>query len=194
MPESSMPPPPKHGGGAFIGAVVVMLLLMGGLLYWKFGGKEAPPPPPPPPLKTAAAFDEAPPPPPPIEPDAGKKVEEKKATKKVVASGPGPCGGTCKGDVPAALRGALQASAGSARGCYERALRQNAMLQGKVVVSVRVGSNGAACGASLASDTLGDPSVSSCVLQKFKSGTFPAPIGGCAEVAVPISFIPKTSK
>jgi hypothetical protein len=194
MPETSLPPtPPKQGGGAFIGAVILMLLAMGGLLYWKFGGKEAPPPPPSA-INTASAaphFDDAPPPPPPAEPDAGKKDAPKK--RAIVSSGGGGCG-VCSGDVSPQLKSSLSGAAGSVRGCYERALRQNQMLQGKLVVSVKIGSHGQPCSASLASDTLGDGSVASCVLQKFRSGTFPAPIGGCVDVKVPISFMPKTGK
>ena len=62
------------------------------------------------------------------------------------------------------------------------------------MVAVKIGAQGNACGASLASDTLGDAAVASCVLQKFRSGTFPAPIGGCVDVQVPINFTPKTGK
>jgi hypothetical protein len=174
--------------------VIVMLLAMGGLLYWKFGGKgEAPVSAPLPKSSAPAAriFEEPPPPPPPAEPDAGKK--DPVAKKHLVASGGGGCG-QCTGDAPPALRSALSGAAGSSRGCYERALRQNPMLQGKLVVSVKIGSHGSPCGAALVSDTLGDPSVSSCVLQKFRSGMFPAPTGGCADIKVPISFMPKTGK
>jgi hypothetical protein len=192
MPESTTPPP-KHGSSsAFIGAVILMLLAMGGLLYWKFSSKETPTAQLPIPSATATpVLEEAPPPPPPIEPDAGKVQEPVK--KKVVASGGGGCG-TCSGEVPPQLRSALASAANSARGCYERALRQNAMLQGKMLVSVKVGTQGNSCSANMVSDTLGDPSVATCVLQKFRGGSFPAPKGGCAEVNVPISFIPKTAK
>jgi hypothetical protein len=165
-----------------------MLLLMGGLLLWKFKGKEEPPPPPPtppPPVAEGPKFEEAPPPPPPEEPEKKDDVQTK---KRVVASGNSGCAASCSGDAPAGLRAALAGAANSVRGCYERALRQNETLQGKLVVAVKVGPHGAACGASLASDTLGDPSVASCVLSKFRSGTFPAPIGGCVDVKVPISF------
>jgi outer membrane biosynthesis protein TonB len=196
QPQTSMPPPPKHhGGGAFIAAAIVMLLAMGGMLYWKFGGKEPAPAPAPLPKASAPAapiFEEAPPPPPAAEPDAGKK--DTTAKKHLVASGGGGGCGACSGDAPPALRSALGGAAGSARGCYERALRQNAMLQGKLVVSVKIGPHGNACGAAVVSDTLGDPAVSTCVLQKFRSGVFPAPSGGCVDVQVPISFMPKTGK
>jgi hypothetical protein len=197
MPETSVPPPPKnHGGGAFIGAVILMLLAMGGLLYWKFrSSKEEPPAPAATvaPSATAPHFDEAPPPPPTTTPDAGKAPAPTK--KHIVSSGGNPsCAAVCKGDAPAGLRAALAGAAGSVRGCYERALRQNQMLQGKLMVAVKIGAQGNACGASLASDTLGDGAVASCVLQKFRSGTFPAPIGGCVDVQVPINFTPKTGK
>lgn len=197
MADTSMPPPKQGGSGAFIGAAIVMLLAMGGLLYWKFGTEEEKPAPEPPPSATAEkqpVFDEPPPPPPPPEPeDAGKEEEEpeKKATKRV-ARGSSGCSGTCSGGAPASLRQALGAKAGQARGCYERALRNNAMLQGRLVVAVRVSPYGSVCSASIASDSLGDPSVASCVAQKFRGATLPKPEGGCVDVQVPISFKPKT--
>jgi hypothetical protein len=198
MPETSLPPPPpkNHGGGAFIGAVIIMLLAMGGLLYWKFGGKDAPPVAiaPPPSANTAPTLEEAPPPPPPDEPDAGN-LKQASTKKRLVASGNGGgCSGTCTGEAPFALRSALSGAAGSVRGCYERALRQNQMLQGRMEVAVRVGAHGNSCSANIANDSLGDPSVASCVLQKFRAGQFPSPSGGCVDVKVPISFMPKTGK
>lgn len=192
MPETTPPPAKHHGGGAFVGAVILMLLAMGGLLYWKFGRTPDAPPPAPsaPPAPQAPVFEAPPPPPPPAEPDAGKKEEGPR--KRLGGSGAGACGGTCKGDVSPTLRTQLAGTAGSARGCYERALRQNSTLQGRLVVSVRISSSGSVCSASLANDSLGDPSVASCVLQKFRSGAFAPPVGGCADVQVPISFMPKT--
>lgn len=195
MAESTRPPPPKTGGGGFIAAAVVMLLLMGGLIYWKVKGGEDKPEPvatttpvasPPPPVLEAP-----PPPPPPIEKveDAGKKVV--KASGKGYVGG-GVCSGECKGTAPAALQGALRGKAGAARGCYERALRQNAMLQGKIMVAVRVGPQGQVCSANIVSNTLGDPGVASCVLGMFRSSSLPPPNGGCVDVQVPMNFVPKT--
>jgi len=195
MPETSMPPPPKHqGSGAFIGAVIVMLLLMGGLLWWNFRPKPEEPKAnlPPPPTAPPRTDEEAPPPPPPIEPDAGKKVEA--PVKKKVAStggGGGGCAATCNGSAGAPLQGALSGAAGSVRACYEKALIQNQMLQGKMIVAVKIGPTGSVCNANIQSDTLGDGRVASCVLNRFRGGSFPPPSGGCADVRVPISFTPK---
>ena len=189
---STTPPPPKGGSGGFIAAAIVMLLLMGGLIYWKLRGGEEPKqatPPPPPPSATQAALEEPPPPPPKlVEEDAGKAPQ-----KTVVRKGGGSfgCGGDCSGPSPQ-LQAALRGKAGQARGCYERALRQNNLLQGRVVVSVRIGPQGQVCNANIVQNALADPSVAGCVVQMFRAGSFPAPQGGCAEANVPMNFIPKT--
>ncbi len=202
MPESKPPPssvamPPKHGGnGAFVAAAAVMLLLMGGLIWWKVGGKD--PVPPAAPLKTASAEPqslEAPPPPPPppvVTVDAGKQQEQRGTKVGGKWTGPSGCAGDCTGTAPPGLKSALGAKAGQARGCYERALRQNPMLQGRIVIGVRVGEKGQVCSAGISSNGTGDPGVASCVLGMFRSASFPAPNGGCVDVNVPMNFVPKT--
>lgn len=188
----SVAPPPKGGSGAFIGAAVAMLLLMGGLIFWKMRGgaqPQQPTAPPPPPPTTPQVFEAPPPPPPPLPPveeDAGKKP-----VTKLVGGGGGGCAGECKGTATAALQSALAGKAGAARGCYERGLRQNAMLQGRLVVSVRVGPTGQVCSAGVASNGLGDPGVASCVVGLFRSASFPPPQGGCVDTQVPMNFVPK---
>lgn len=177
----SLAPPPKSGGGGFIVAAIVMLLLVGGLVWWKTRAKDEPKQavnvPPPPTTSEAPVLETPPPPPPPPEPDAGKEVKPNTGKVKYTGGGNGGCGGECKGTASAGLRSALRSRAGQARGCYERALRQNSMLQGKIVVSIRVGPSGQVCSANIASNSVGDPGVASCVLGMFRSGTFPAPEG-----------------
>jgi hypothetical protein len=185
------PPPPKSGGsGPFIIAAVVMLLIMGGLIFWKMGGSE--------PAKTDApmaattptpqGLDEPPPPPPPppVEEDAGKPEEKQKAK---VGGGGNPCAKECTGTPTGALQSALSGRAAQSRGCYETALRNNATLEGTLVVRVKVGPNGQVCSARASNDGLHDPGVTNCVINKFSSATLPAPEGGgCAEVDVPMRF------
>src|SRR5690606_35677936 len=148
-------------------------------------------PPPPPPAPTPM-LEEPPPPPPPVEelPEAGAEEQPKTTVKR--PTGGGGCAGECTGTASANLRSALRAKAGQGRGCYERALRQNAMLQGRLVVTVRIGPGGQVCSARVSENALGDPSVAQCVLQSFRAGRYPAPEGGCVEVAVPMNFVPKT--
>jgi hypothetical protein len=193
---STTPPPPKTGGsGGFIAAAVVMLLLMGGLIYWKLRGTEEPPqaaPTPPPPSATHATLEEPPPPPPPpvVEEDAGSKTTRNVIKGKGGNTGGG-CGGECSGPSPQ-LQAALRGKAGQSRGCYERALRQNNLLQGRLVVGVRIGPQGQVCSAGIVQNSLGDPGVASCVVQMFRAGSFPATGSGCAEANVPMNFVPKT--
>ena len=44
------------------------------------------------------------------------------------------------------------------------------------------------CSASITNDTLHNPSVSQCVLGKFKARSYPKPQSGCVVVNVPIAF------
>lgn len=117
------------------------------------------------------------------------------APKPVVANAqnkrPSPCDATCGGTATAELQSALRAKAGQARSCYERALSHNSELQGSLAVQVRIGPGGEVCAATLAKDKLGDPTVTGCVVQRFRGGPFPKPSGGCVDVEVPINFVPR---
>lgn len=57
---------------------------------------------------------------------------------------------------------------------YNRALRQNASLQGKMVVKIVIDPNGKIVEASLVSSELGDPDLEAKILQRIKLITFPA--------------------
>ncbi len=188
MPDSSIAPPVKGGSAGFIVAALLMLLLIGGLIFWKMrGNEEKPVVTPPPPDSKPMVFEQPPPPPPPPvpeEPDAGKKKVARVGTPS------GGCSGSCTGD-SALTRSGLSGKAGQARGCYERALRNNNTLAGHLTIAVRVGPQGQVCSASVASNSLGDPGVASCVVQMFRSSSFPPPQGGCMDAQVPMNFVPK---
>jgi hypothetical protein len=196
MSETTTPPPPKSGSGGFLAAAAIMLLAMGGLIYWKVAGDEVPSEPVAPPPTVAAKEPEPeldlppPPPPPPVEKDAAADAEpEKQAVKRApVNTG---CSGECGGREAPQLRAVLSGKAAQARGCYERALRQNPQLEGRLAVAMRIGLQGQVCSASLVNDGLGDPAVATCVLQNLRSMTYPAPKGGCVDVQVPMNFVPK---
>jgi hypothetical protein len=192
MPESSAAPaPPKSGNAGFVVAALIMLLLIGGLIFWKMrGSEEKPVATAPPPASTPEIKLEAPPPPPPPPPEAEEDAGKKPNGKKFVGTPTGGCAGPCTGD-SALTRSGLSGKAGQARGGYERALRNNNTLSGRITMSVRVGPQGQVCSASVASNTLGDPGVASCVAQMFRSSSFPPPQGGCMDAQVPMNFVPK---
>ena len=194
---SPIPERPRGGRGWVI--IALLALVAGGAALW---AKQRPQPTPvaaaaPPPKPAAPVQLAEPPPPPPPEPEPvvapppeeAKPVEAPKAAGKRLPKG---CDAkVCTGTDTMEIHGALGAKAGQGRGCYERALSRNAELQGKIEVDVRIAPSGEVCSAALAKDTLQDPAVTSCVLQRFRSGQFPKPGGGgCLDTRVPINFVP----
>ena len=175
--------------------IVALLLFAGaGLVgYLLLRGDDQPPPPPPPerPIEPAGGglvtappppLPDLPPPPPPEEPDAGPQ--------KIVRKGSG--GGRCNGTIDAAaVRRYAQQHSGSLRRCYERRLKQNNTLSGRLEIGLTVGSGGQVQGARITSDSVRDPEVAACVRQAVGSWRLPAPQGGCVNVAYPISFTPR---
>jgi outer membrane biosynthesis protein TonB len=143
----------------------------------------APPPPPEEDAGTDAGTD-----------DAGTEEPVKTASTggKPTAGPAGACAkcgakGTKAGS---ALKAAVRGTAGTAHGCYNRALREGG-AQGKMTVGVSVGTTGSVCGVSVISDTVGNPSLTSCVLSKFKGRTYPKPESGCVTIGVPLNFTVK---
>lgn len=193
-PNLSAAPPKEPGGRSFLIAALVMIALIAGLLIWKSNSSEPEAAAPEPPPKAAApprpVLDPLPPPPvddipPPPAPEPAKAEPEKPARRRNTG-----CDGACTGKETPELLSALRAKGGQARSCYERALTHNSSLQGNLVISVRIGPGGEACSASASSDTLGEPSVTNCIVQRFRTGKFPKPSGGCVDVAVPIKLVP----
>jgi outer membrane biosynthesis protein TonB len=201
-PSLSPSPPESRGRGAktaIIIACVSLAVLAAVLVSLLRSEPAAEPAPTPAPAKavTPAAQQAEPPPPPPPEPEpqpaAVIAAPEAKPAEAPKAGPKKPKGcevEECKGNAGVDIHGALRAKAGQVRSCYERALVNNAGLQGKVEVDVRIAPSGEVCSAGIAKETLGDPAVLACVLQRFRSGQFPKPSGGCIDTRVPINFVP----
>jgi len=198
MSETTPPVPKSGGSGPFILAAIVMLLLMGGLIFWKMksGGGETAKVEAPKPTATPEqpVLDEPPPPPPPpvASTDSSAKPDDTKpGTKKVGSTVAGAACGVCSGEPNPGLPGALGGKAGQSRACYEKALSSNTTLSGRMTVSLKISQQGTVCSAQVKSD-MNNPLVENCVLQSFRSATFPAPKGGCVDASVPLYFKPKT--
>ena len=201
MPVSSQPPPSdripeKSGGSLYLLGALALVGAAVGLYFWK---KPAPPPTTPQTNAVTAATTTtadgpvavfAPPPPPKLDDDADAGADAGKGPIKSSSGGgavsPGPCAGSCNGPGTPALKAALSGKAGSARGCYNRALRTSE-VSGSMTVRVQVGPSGQVCSASITNDSVHSNEVSSCVLGKFRGASFPAP-GECTTVDIPISF------
>lgn len=175
--------------------LAVLLFAGAGVVGWILLKPDPPPPPPPPErpiepqgggLVTAPPppLPELPPPLPPEEPDAGSPA-------KVVKKGGGG-GGRCNGTVDTgAVRRYATQNSGSLRRCYERRLKQNNQLSGRLEIGLTIGSGGQVQGARIVSDSVRDPEVAACVRQAVSGWRLPAPQGGCVNVTYPISFTPR---
>jgi hypothetical protein len=195
MPQLSLPPkPPTSSSGVryiiaailLLAAIVVLILIA-----LKRTGDQSPAPAASLPAATTPAFIEPPPPPP---PPAAEEPAADAAVNHVATGSFNPCTAKCSGAPSLALSSAVASRASAARPCYERALRVNSALQGKLMVSVRIDPQGNVCGASVSQDAIHSPEVTNCVLGIFRSAKFPAPAGGCMDYNIPLSFVPREGK
>jgi len=197
---SKAPPPsskaagvPPSGNGKYIAIALVLVGLIGAAIAWKTCQPPPPPPPPPvvdagPPVKTTGRNpDDDVPPPPPIEdagPDAGKKIIYITKSDQCDAK-------KCTGTSSPELETMLAFRVKQAHRCYDQALAQDATLKGKISIQVRVGAQGGVCSAGVASNDMGSPGVANCVVNYFRGANFPPPKGGCADMNIPINFVPR---
>jgi hypothetical protein len=192
-PPSSRPPTPPSGGNAKYAIVAVVLLLgAGGLFVLRGNSSKQDPPALPPPVPSTSAstadtnplLDDIPPPPP-----ADTTPEAGKPNVVYVPAGSG-CDGKCTGRAPPELGQALQVRANQARRCYNSALSSDPTLKGHFSIAVRVGPSGNVCSAAVAGNDMSSPVVANCAANMFRSGSYPAPAGGCVDANVPMAFVP----
>jgi hypothetical protein len=77
---------------------------------------------------------------------------------------------------------------GAIKACYERALKRNPTLSGKVVIHWTITQAGTVSGVDVEQDTLGDAEVASCIKALVARWRFPAPSGGSVDVSFPFVF------
>jgi hypothetical protein len=83
------------------------------------------------------------------------------------------------------IRGQL----GGIRSCYERALRNNPTLSGRLEVRFTIGGAGRITSIS-SSGLSASPDVGTCVEQRIRGLVFPRPEGGAVEFSFPFTFTP----
>ncbi|MBZ0271417.1 AgmX/PglI C-terminal domain-containing protein [bacterium] len=89
------------------------------------------------------------------------------------------------------VRGYIMGRIGLVRSCYERALKLDPTLQGKVGVSFNIGADGGVTSCSVASNTISNQSVADCVCRSVGRFHFPVPPeGGAATVNYSFIFTP----
>lgn len=88
--------------------------------------------------------------------------------------------------LPPAFKEVFDLRAIQIQGCYERRLKLNPALRGKITLRIQVNAAGTVEEASLDVDTLSDPGVGQCALGAIKRWKFPE--GNEAEVVFPFLF------
>jgi len=75
------------------------------------------------------------------------------------------------------------------KGCYQRALKRNPKLTGKIAIRIIINASGKVTEVEIDADSLGDSAATSCIVGYARRWRFPPPEGGgTAEVAVPFIF------
>jgi len=116
--------------------------------------------------------------------DTGGAATEKKVSGVVKSEAP-----AVDGDLdPSIVSKEVRSRLGAIKACYERALKRNPNLSGKVVVHWTITAAGTVSGVDVESDTLGDNEVGSCIKSLVARWRFPAPSGGSVEVSFPFVF------
>lgn len=86
---------------------------------------------------------------------------------------------------PAVVRRVVQRHVNEVRFCYESALVADATLEGDVAIRVDIGGDGSVTNAGVASSTVSEPSVASCIADAVRRWRFAAPRG---TASVDLSF------
>lgn len=191
-------PPPTPGGGNLKYGIIGGVLIVATIAIW-FGMQSCEEPPPVAPVaevdagvgRSMALVDDdlvIPEPTPDSGPPVDAAVRIRYVTRYV---GGGGGNWNCSGDIDAtAARRALSQYNLQFRNCYERRLKVNNTLAGRVTLQMRVGRTGAVSGVR-AGGSLRDAQVLSCVRNIAQRITFPNPTGGCAVVSAPFNFTPR---
>lgn len=113
---------------------------------------------------------------------------ERKIRSRVRRSDPRTLGGTGFLDT-AEVNRIVKRGLGAIKGCYERALRRDPTLEGKVAVRFTVIGTGRVSRASTPQNEL-TPEVGACITSAFQRFRFPPPDGGQAVFEYPFFFTP----
>lgn len=194
MSKTTPPTRPKSNRGVVLLLVGgVAILAVAGVILYRRSQPEPEPKPEPPveqpvdvPAPLVVAQKQSP-----IETeDAGPEVptaEDDTDTKKPRPKGGGAAEkpGTIDGK---AVNRYINTRFGQVRTCYERRLKINPLLEGKVDLNIGINTRGKASSISVTKDTVRDPQMIDCIKGVIRSWEFPKPEGGKVVIAKQFTF------
>ena len=121
----------------------------------------------------------------------GRAVKERSVKGRIkMGSGGGDIGGTGDFDSSVVVR-TIKTRIRAIKACYERELRRNPTLAGKVTVEFTIQPRGNVTGVKVKANTTNDPNVANCVKATVARFRFnPGPEGGSVTYAYPFVFAP----
>jgi TonB family protein len=118
------------------------------------------------------------------EPDEGRTAKRVRGTVKSEAPAvDGPLD-------PTLVAKEVRTRIGTIKACYERALKRNPSLSGRVLIRWTITAAGTVSDVEIEEDSLGDAEVASCIKRLVGRWRFPAPSGGSVDVVYPFIFEP----
>lgn len=121
----------------------------------------------------------------------GGAVVERRITGRTNVGSGGDIGGSGDFDSALVVR-EIQKRLGQIKSCYERELRRNPTLAGKVSVEFTIQESGSVSGARAVENSTGDAAVASCVVGVISRFRFnPGPEGGSVNFRYPFVFEPQ---
>jgi outer membrane biosynthesis protein TonB len=116
--------------------------------------------------------------------DTGGGAAEKRVTGVVKSEAP-----AVDGELdPSLVSKEVRTRIGAIKGCYERSLKRNPNLSGKIKVRWTITAAGTVSGVDIEEDSMGDSEVASCIKGLVGRWRFPAPSGGSVDVVYPFVF------
>jgi TonB family protein len=116
--------------------------------------------------------------------DTGAGSTEKRVTGVVRSEAP-----AVDGELdPSLVSKEVRARIGAIKACYERALKRNPSLSGKIKVRWTITAAGTVSSVDIEEDSLGDSEVTTCIKGLVARWRFPAPSGGSVDVVYPFVF------
>ena len=74
---------------------------------------------------------------------------------------------------------------GAIKACYEKELRRNAGLKGRITLRFTIGTSGRITNIDVSQNTTGDDAIASCIIDKVQSWKFDPPSGGAVTFTYP---------
>jgi len=201
--STTNPSSPSQGGGGAKYAIFGLLLLLvgGGAIYMLTRNTGSTQPPPPPPRRAEVDAGETQ-----IHPSVGVEISlPDELPDSGIVEAPydaGPNTGPriryvyryvnqCPGSVDTnRVRAVIQTNYGGLRECYNRQLRTNPALQGRVTAMITINTNGTVGQISTGGSLTRDRVFKSCFEANISRMRFPVPRGGCADFEQAFNFSP----